>query len=269
MKNVRFNSLAFGSVAFILAHGMAFAAPQVVKMTPDQFRSTLLQQCQKTENCRVDEVKQYADGVQTQLERAQEHRRLLELGSVEGTIDEIIKRVEESGNQITQVTIRAGEKVVTVTGEQLDRLYRLPVVQSMVAAGEKTVSLTIEGLNYSYDLTVNLTKKIGIYQLTEVTVRTTYDYTTSALSHAAEGTIKAINYVMESRPVVLVVDGIEFVAKKIQLGNFAEKVGEYSWQAVEVFTDGAWQVAKFAYRGTMFVLGLPVEFVHWITRSKN
>jgi hypothetical protein len=263
MKNFR-SALASLSLGAFLFSTAGFSAQGFVKMSPEEFRRTLTQRCLKTEGCKPVEIDRYVDGVTRELQMTQGHFKLLERGGVEGSIEEIIRRVQETGVEVVSVTIKVGEKVVEVTGDQLERLYALPVVQAMVRGGEKTLELTVQGVEYSYDLTVKLSKKVGIYQLTEITVRTLGDVTSEVLSHAAKGTVKAIEYVVTSKPVVLVFDGMEYLAKKVHFGEVADQVFDWTWQSVEVFSEGTWNAVKFVYKGTLFFFGLPVEFVKWV-----
>jgi hypothetical protein len=266
MKNFRLAVSSISLGAFLVSV-TGFSAQGFVKMSPEAFRRHLVQQCAKTEACRSDEINQYVDGVTREIRMTQGHRQLLQAGGVEGTIDEIIRRVQDTGAEAVSVTIKAGEKVVKVSAEQLERLYELPPVQAMVRAGEKTVTVVVDGIEYSVELTLDLTKKAGIYQLTEMTVRTIGNVTGEVLEHAAQGTLDAIDFVVSSKPVVLVVDGVEYLAKKIRLQDAVEKTLDLTWQSMEVFAEGTWNVVKFTYKGSMFVLGMPVEFVKWIVRG--
>ncbi|MEN9723593.1 MAG: hypothetical protein RJB38_1579 [Pseudomonadota bacterium] len=265
MKNFRLAVTSLSLGAFLFS-ATGFSSQRFVKMTPDEFHRTLTERCLKTEGCKPAEIDHYMDGLTREIRMTRGHQVLLEKGRIQDTIDGIVRQVEETGIKIVSVTIKAGEKVVEVTGDQLEKIYELPAVQAMVRAGEKTLELTFHGIEYSIDVTVKLAKKSGIYQVTKIAVRTIGNVTREALQSVAKGTIDAIDYVVSSKPVVLIVDGIEYLAQKIKLNEIANKLEDLTWKSVEVFAEGTWNAVKFTYKGTLFILGLPVELVKWVIR---
>jgi hypothetical protein len=79
-----------------------------------------------------------------------------------------------------------------------------------------------------------------------------------------------VNAFFHTKPVVIIIDGIEYVMNikpiKYVLNGveyIVDSTINVTMEATEVLFKGAWKGVKFTVKGAMFVVGVPVHLLKW------
>ncbi len=250
-------------------NAMAASDTKFNKMEMDQLHTALTEKCLETEGCDLSEIDLVTDNVELQLRNQDVDKEIKKgLKKKKTDIPSIIKNIQDAGVTVVRVTIKAGDKVITVLADQLEFIFEVPAVKAIVRAGGKALTIVVEGtykgLKKVATFTVKTLKAFGVIKVLRISLRTLWNITVEL----AKGTVDVVEAIFTSKAMVLVFEGVEYVLTSKPVQILAETTAELVWttlelsfEAVHVILKGAWYAVKYTYKGTLFILGLPVVLV--------
>ncbi|GEM_PF-6310771 len=245
---------------------------KIRKIDISELRGNLEERCLNTDGCDLGEMDTFVSGVEVGF-RGQllESNIKAELKDIRLDPVSVIKKVSDMGVAVAKVTVKSGEKVIEVISGGIDNVTELPGVDKAIENGEDTLVFVIEGtyegVKKITTITVDVAKKLGLVKPVKIVFNTTLN----VASALATGTLEVIHAFFRTRPVVIIMDGVEFVANikpvKYVLNGveyIAENVIDVTLDATEVIFKGAWRAVKYTSKGAAFVVGVPVSIFKWL-----
>lgn len=235
-------------------------------------QTELIEKCMDAIDCDLNEMNKYVDSI----EHAGENAVLMK--SVrprkKSTLGNVITTVKDAGVTVIGVTIKAGEKVVHVAATSLDYITELKPVKTLLNGGKKVVTFTVKGLYNGVErtlvFTLKTTRKVFTFKPVKIAVKTTFN----VVGDITTGTYKIIKAVVSSRPVVLVLNGVEAVLKLKVVKTLFSATGEVlsfaiktSFKITRVLIKGAWTGVRYAWNGALVVVGAPYLALRSIWRA--
>lgn len=234
-------------------------------------QTELIEKCMGATDCNIDEMNNYVKSIGYAGENAV---LLKSIDAKKGTLGNLIETVKDAGVTVVRVTIKSGEAVVNVAADSLEYLTELAPVRAVLNSGKKVVTFTVKGLYNGVERTIVFTLKTTRAVLTFKPVKIVIKTSFKVLGNVAEGTYKIIKAVVTSKPVVLVLNGIEAVltlkiVKKVfsATGKVVGFALETSFDVARVVVKGAWTGVKYAWNGALVVVGAPYLVLRSLWRA--
>jgi hypothetical protein len=238
----------------------------------EDVQTELIEKCMDTVDCDLNQMYKYVDSI----EHAGENAVLMKSvkPAKRTSLGKVVETVRDAGVAVIGVSIKAGEKVVNVAASSLDYITDLKPVRTLLNGGKKVVTFTVKGLYNGVERTIvftfKTTRKVLTFKPVKIVVKTTFN----VLGEITKGTYQVIKAVITSRPVVLVLNGVEAVLKLKVVETLFTATGEVisfaiktTFKITRVLVKGAWTGVRYAWNGALVVVGAPYVALRSIWRA--